>query len=95
MIIGRPKDRGRQDHGMAPSFRAPHAHVRGRHLAQGGASATAAERTADAARPPLRFARDLGTGLLVGALTGCFGVGGGFPIVQTLGFLALSMRQVA
>jgi uncharacterized membrane protein YfcA len=60
-----------------------------------GASATAAERTADAARPPLRFARDLGTGLLVGALTGCFGVGGGFPIVQRLGFLALSMRQVA
>jgi uncharacterized membrane protein YfcA len=43
--------------------------------------------------PPLRVARDVGAGALVGAMTGFFGVGGGFLIVPTLAiFLALSMR---
>ena len=43
--------------------------------------------------PPLRLARDVVAGALVGAMTGFFGVGGGFLIVPTLAvFLALSMR---
>ncbi len=43
--------------------------------------------------PPLRLARDTAAGLLVGVLTGFFGVGGGFLIVPTLAILlALSMR---
>lgn len=43
--------------------------------------------------PPLRLARDLGAGLLLGAMTGFFGVGGGFLIVPALAiFLTLSMR---
>lgn len=43
--------------------------------------------------PPLRLGRDLTAGLLVGAMTGFFGVGGGFLIVPTLAiFLTLSMR---
>lgn len=43
--------------------------------------------------PPLRLGRDLGAGLLIGAMTGFFGVGGGFLIVPTLAvLLALSMR---
>ncbi len=43
--------------------------------------------------PPLRLALGLAAGLLVGAMTGFFGVGGGFLIVPTLAiFLALSMR---
>jgi uncharacterized membrane protein YfcA len=43
--------------------------------------------------PPLRLARDLAAGLLVGVMTGFFGVGGGFLIVPTLAIaLALSMR---
>jgi uncharacterized membrane protein YfcA len=43
--------------------------------------------------PPLRLARDLAAGLLIGAMTGFFGVGGGFLIVPTLAIaLALSMR---
>ena len=43
--------------------------------------------------PPLRLGRDLVAGLLVGAMTGFFGVGGGFLIVPTLAIaLALSMR---
>jgi uncharacterized membrane protein YfcA len=43
--------------------------------------------------PPLRPARDVAAGLAVGALTGFFGVGGGFLIVPTLAIaLALSMR---
>lgn len=43
--------------------------------------------------PPLRLARDVGAGMLVGLLTGFFGVGGGFLIVPTLAVvLALSMR---
>ena len=43
--------------------------------------------------PPLRLARDLAAGLLVGTLTGFFGVGGGFLIVPALLiFLALSIR---
>jgi uncharacterized membrane protein YfcA len=42
--------------------------------------------------PPLRPLRDLTAGMLVGLLTGFFGVGGGFLIVPTLAvFLALSM----
>jgi uncharacterized membrane protein YfcA len=43
--------------------------------------------------PPLRLGRDLSAGLLIGTLTGFFGVGGGFLIVPTLAIvLALSMR---
>jgi uncharacterized membrane protein YfcA len=43
--------------------------------------------------PPLRLARDIGAGTLVGLLTGFFGVGGGFLIVPALAVvLALSMR---
>jgi uncharacterized membrane protein YfcA len=46
-----------------------------------------------AACPPLRLGRDLAAGALIGAMTGFFGVGGGFLIVPTLAiFLALSMR---
>jgi uncharacterized membrane protein YfcA len=56
----------------------------------------AAPETAGAARPscpPLRIARDAAAGLLIGAMTGFFGVGGGFLIVPTLAIaLALSMR---
>jgi uncharacterized membrane protein YfcA len=44
--------------------------------------------------PPLRLARVFTAGLLVGAMTGFFGVGGGFLIVPTLAFaLAFSMRM--
>lgn len=43
--------------------------------------------------PALRLERDLAAGLLVGLLTGFFGVGGGFVIVPTLAVaLAFSMR---
>lgn len=43
--------------------------------------------------PPLRLGLDLASGLAVGAMTGFFGVGGGFLIVPTLTIaLALSMR---
>jgi uncharacterized protein len=43
--------------------------------------------------PPLRHMRTVAAGLLIGALTGFVGVGGGFLIVPTLAvFLALSMR---
>ena len=43
--------------------------------------------------PPVRLGRDLVAGVGVGALTGFFGVGGGFLIVPALAiFLALSMR---
>jgi uncharacterized membrane protein YfcA len=43
--------------------------------------------------PPLRQARTVAAGVLIGGMTGFFGVGGGFLIVPTLVvFLALSMR---
>ncbi|HEX2085369.1 MAG TPA: sulfite exporter TauE/SafE family protein [Solirubrobacteraceae bacterium] len=43
--------------------------------------------------PPLRLPRDLVAGAAVGALTGLFGVGGGFLIVPTLAIaLAFTMR---
>jgi uncharacterized membrane protein YfcA len=43
--------------------------------------------------PPLQLARDLAAGLLIGATTGFFGVGGGFLIVPTLAIaLALALR---
>jgi uncharacterized membrane protein YfcA len=43
--------------------------------------------------PPLRLARDLAAGALIGTMTGFFGVGGGFLIVPTLAIvLALSLR---
>ncbi|MBI5103730.1 MAG: sulfite exporter TauE/SafE family protein [Solirubrobacterales bacterium] len=43
--------------------------------------------------PPVLLGRDLGVGLLVGLLTGFFGVGGGFLVVPALAIaLALSMR---
>lgn len=59
------------------------------------ASATGAHPAVDVrpSCPPLRLMRDIGAGLLVGAMTGFFGVGGGFLIVPTLAIaLALSMR---
>ena len=44
--------------------------------------------------PALRVGRDAGAGLIVGFLTGFFGVGGGFIIVPTLAVaLAFSMRS--
>lgn len=50
-------------------------------------------RDAPAACPPLRLAQDLAAGMLVGAMTGFFGVGGGFLIVPALAILLrLSMR---
>ena len=52
--------------------------------------------TADEKRatcPPLRLAGAVTAGLVIGAMTGFFGVGGGFLIVPTLAIgLALSMR---
>jgi uncharacterized membrane protein YfcA len=43
--------------------------------------------------PPLRMSHDLVAGAVIGAMTGFFGVGGGFLIVPTLSiFLSLSMR---
>ena len=43
--------------------------------------------------PPVRLGRDLGAGVVIGFMTGFFGVGGGFLIVPTLAIaLALSMR---
>lgn len=49
--------------------------------------------TAEDGCPPLRVARDLAAGALVGFLTGFFGVGGGFLIVPALALgLAFSMR---
>jgi len=60
--------------------------------ARGDAGALAAA-TGQLTCPPLRLAADLAAGLLVGAMTGFFGVGGGFLIVPTLAIaLALSMR---
>lgn len=50
-------------------------------------------RERDGACPPLRLTRDLLAGVLVGLLTGFFGVGGGFLIVPTLAIaLAFTMR---
>lgn len=43
--------------------------------------------------PPLQMSRDVVAGAVIGAMTGFFGVGGGFLIVPTLSiFLSLSMR---
>jgi uncharacterized membrane protein YfcA len=43
--------------------------------------------------PPLRVGRNLAAGLVVGVMTGFFGVGGGFLVVPTLAiFLALPIR---
>jgi uncharacterized membrane protein YfcA len=57
------------------------------------AGATEADAPAEAGCPPLLLRRDLAAGLLVGVMTGFFGVGGGFLIVPTLSIvLALSMR---
>jgi len=43
--------------------------------------------------PPLQLGRNLAAGLLIGVMTGFFGVGGGFLIVPTLALvLALGMR---
>jgi uncharacterized membrane protein YfcA len=57
------------------------------------ARGTAAAGAVDASCPPLRLARDLAAGMLVGAMTGFFGVGGGFLIVPTLAvLLALPLR---
>lgn len=52
-----------------------------------------ARRREEALCPPLQLARDGAAGLVVGAMTGFFGVGGGFLIVPALAiFLSLSMR---
>jgi uncharacterized membrane protein YfcA len=43
--------------------------------------------------PPLQLSRSLAAGLLIGVMTGFFGVGGGFLIVPTLAIaLALALR---
>lgn len=48
---------------------------------------------AGGACPPLRLPRDLGAGVVVGFVTGFFGVGGGFLVVPTLAIaLAFTMR---
>jgi len=61
------------------------------HKARGGVGSPAVE--PPQACPPLRIARDFAAGLMIGAMTGFFGVGGGFLIVPTLALaLALSMR---
>jgi hypothetical protein len=61
-----------------------------RKAGSGGAAGAA---PTESACPPLRLDRDLGAGVLIGVMTGFFGVGGGFLIVPTLAlFLALSMR---
>ena len=82
--------RRRADRGV----RRRHARRRRRDVAQGRRAD--GEDGADApcgACPPLILRRDLAAGLLIGALTGFFGVGGGFLIVPTLAIaLALSMR---
>ena len=58
-----------------------------------GGERRSAEPARAATCPPLRLTRDLAAGLAIGAMTGFFGVGGGFLIVPTLAiFLALSMR---
>jgi uncharacterized membrane protein YfcA len=58
-----------------------------------GSSARAPSAGSQASCPPLRLGRDLTAGLLIGAMTGFFGVGGGFLVVPTLAIaLALSMR---
>jgi uncharacterized membrane protein YfcA len=58
-----------------------------------GAASAAGEPRREPACPPLRPARLLAAGVLVGVMTGFFGVGGGFLVVPALAlFLALSMR---
>ena len=55
--------------------------------------AVSSPREVPALCPPLRLGRDLAAGLLIGVLTGFFGVGGGFLVVPTLAIaLAMSMR---
>jgi uncharacterized protein len=57
-------------------------------------SETPGEETPTEACPPLRIKRDVAAGLVLGFLTGFFGVGGGFLIVPTLAIaLAFSMRS--
>lgn len=58
-----------------------------------GAEDCDADGQAQAGCPPVRLGRDLIAGLLIGAMTGFFGVGGGFLVVPTLAIaLSLSMR---
>lgn len=58
-----------------------------------GSGSSAGERQQQPACPPLRVMKDLGAGLLIGAMTGFFGVGGGFLIVPALAILlGLHMR---
>ena len=62
-------------------------------MASAGFSNQAGPAPAEASCPPLRLRRDLAAGLVIGAMTGFFGVGGGFLIVPALAiFLTLSMR---
>ena len=88
----RARERGQRQH---PDRRVRGDHARSLPPRPGARPASAP--TAASARsptcPPLRQSRTLAAGLLIGALTGFFGVGGGFLIVPTLTvFLALSMR---
>lgn len=61
---------------------------------KGAAEEPRDDETVDRPCPALRLGRDAGAGLIVGLLTGLFGVGGGFVIVPTLAAaLAFSMRS--
>lgn len=58
-----------------------------------GAKASPGEPDRESACPPLRLRYDLAAGLLIGVMTGFFGVGGGFLIVPALAIvLGLHMR---
>lgn len=60
---------------------------------KGGSATSAAERDQRLSCPPLRLRHDLAAGLLIGGMTGFFGVGGGFLIVPALAILlGLQMR---
>lgn len=62
-----------------------------RRATEGGSGGTAQP---EPSCPPLRLGHDLAAGLLIGVMTGFFGVGGGFLVVPTLAIvLALSMRM--
>ena len=89
--LGQAAQRPRTDRGV----RGHHARRRSRDVAQGQARRRLpSDRALTNRCPALQLARVLTAGLLVGAMTGFFGVGGGFLIVPTLTVaLAFSMRM--